>query len=133
MNEEELSDIIKKISGMIGSNNSENCDNSTCNSSNFNSSDSTSDDNFSNSSTPNGSNNSDNNFNIDFETLLKIKTMMDKMNSHQDNSRSNLLLSLKPYLKDSRKDKVDQYIKLLNMGDMLELFMNNNNDGGGNK
>lgn len=133
MNEEELSDIIKKISGMIGSNNSENCDNSTCTSSNFNSSDSTADNNFSNSSTPNGSNNSDNNFNIDFETLLKIKTMMDKMNSHQDNSRSNLLLSLKPYLKDSRKDKVDQYIKLLNMGDMLELFMNNNNDGGGNK
>lgn len=129
MNDEELSDIIKKISGMIGSNNSENCDNSTY-TNNFNSSDSTRDDNFNNSSTPNSS---DNNFNIDFETLLKIKTMMDKMNNHQDNSRSNLLLSLKPYLKDSRKDKVDQYIKLLNMGDMLELFMNNNDNGGGNK
>ena len=43
--------------------------------------------------------------------------------------RANLLLSLKPYLKDSRKDKVDQYIKLFGMSKVMELF----NSSGGEK
>lgn len=58
--------------------------------------------------------------NIDMNTILKIKQIMEKMNQNKDNPRSNLLLSLKPYLKDSRKQKVDQYIQLLNMGSLIE-------------
>lgn len=60
--------------------------------------------------------------NIDMNTILKIKQVMEKMNSKKDDPRSNLLLSLKPYLKPSRKQKVDQYIQLLNMGSMMENF-----------
>lgn len=124
MNEEELSDVMKKISSMLNSSNIESSGNSN------NSEDSN------DYSTYNSSDSSDtqnNGFNIDFETLLKIKSIMDKMNSKKDSPRSNLLLSLKPYLNDRRKDKMDQYIKLLNMGEMIELLMDNNNNGGDSK
>ncbi len=60
--------------------------------------------------------------NIDMNTILKIKQVMEKMNSNKNNPRSNLLLSLKPYLKPSRKQKVDQYIQLLNMSSIMENF-----------
>lgn len=60
--------------------------------------------------------------NIDMNTILKIKQIMEKMNNNKNNPRSNLLLSLKPYLKDSRKQKVDQYIQLFNMGSIMENF-----------
>lgn len=59
--------------------------------------------------------------NIDFETILKMKSIIDKMNA-KDDPRSNLLESLKPYLKESRKDKVDQYIKLMNLSKVMEAF-----------
>lgn len=68
--------------------------------------------------------------NIDMNTILKIKQIMEKMNSKKNDPRSNLLLSLKPYLKPSRKQKLDQYIQLLNMGSIMENF---NIMGGENK
>ena len=67
--------------------------------------------------------NNDNSSNngIDFETIMKMKSIIDKMNT-KDDPRSNLLQSLKPYLKDSRKAKVDQYIQLMNMSKVMEVF-----------
>lgn len=65
--------------------------------------------------------------NIDFETILKMKSIMDSLNS-VDDPRANLLLSLKPYLKDSRKSKLDQYIQFLNMGKVFENFKNTGSD-----
>ena len=67
------------------------------------------------------SNNDNNTSGIDMETLLRMKRVMDKMNS-KDDPRSNLLMSLKPYLKESRKSKVDQYIQLMNMSKIMEVF-----------
>lgn len=58
---------------------------------------------------------------IDFETIMKMKSIIDKMNT-KDDPRSNLLQSLKPYLKDSRKSKVDQYIQLMNMSKVMDVF-----------
>ena len=43
-------------------------------------------------------------------------------NDKQNDSRTNLLKSLKPYLKESRKDKVDQYIQLMKMGKVFEIM-----------
>ena len=60
-------------------------------------------------------------------TILKMKTIIEKMNA-KDNPSSNLLLSLKPYLKESRKSKVDQYATLLKMGNLMDIF---GNPGGG--
>ena len=79
--------------------------------------------NFSNSDKSNKDNNDESNGipNIDMDTLLKMKTVMEKMNS-KDDPRSKLLLSLKPYLRSSRKDKVDQYIKFLGMGSVIDAF-----------
>lgn len=60
--------------------------------------------------------------NIDFETILKIKKIIDSLNSSENDSRSNLLLSLKPYVADNKKQKIDQYIKLLNIAKVLDIF-----------
>lgn len=81
----------------------------------------------SNNSNDNGTanNSSNTNFdfsNIDMETIMKIKNIMGAMNSKKDDPRSNLLLSLKPYLKPSRKEKLDQYMKFMNLATMLDTF-----------
>lgn len=82
----------------------------------------------------NGLNNSSNNYNknednsqdssldIDIDTLLKMKQILSSINSNKDDPRTNLLISLKPYLKESRQKKVDQYIKLFGIGKAFEIF-----------
>lgn len=76
----------------------------------------------------NDSNKNDNNSNpdIDLDTILKMKTIMEKMNSSKSNSSSNLLLALKPFLRQSRQSKVDQYVQLLKLAPLLEMFKNDN-------
>lgn len=76
-----------------------------------------------------GNNNSENNSSsssdfpdFDIGTMLKMKSIIDSMNKPQNDPRANLLKSLKPYLKSSRKDKVDQYIKLFSMGKVFETM-----------
>ena len=59
--------------------------------------------------------------NIDFDTIMKMKSIIDKMNI-KDDPRSNLLESLKPYLKESRKSKIDQYIQLMNISRVMDVF-----------
>lgn len=60
--------------------------------------------------------------NFDIGTMLKMKSIIDNMNKTQNDPRANLLKSLKPYLKPSRKEKVDQYIKLFSMGKAFEAL-----------
>ena len=67
---------------------------------------------------------------IDLHTMLKMKSIIDSMNKQQNDPRANLLRSLKPYLKPSRKEKVEQYIKLFSMGKVFETL---NPLGGENK
>ena len=67
-------------------------------------------------------NNDSSSFNIDINTMLKIKSIIDAMNNQKDDPRANLLKSLKPYLKESRKEKVDQYIKIFSMEKVFEQF-----------
>lgn len=66
---------------------------------------------------------------IDIGTILKMKTIMDSFNA-KDDPRANLLRSLKPYLKDSRKSKIDQYVQFLNMSKVFDVLKNS---GGDNK
>lgn len=77
-----------------------------------------------NGNSANNSNNgsSSGDMSIDPEMLMKMKQVMDKMKGSGEDPRANLLSSLKPYLKDSRKDKVDQYIKMMNMSKVMEIF-----------
>lgn len=64
--------------------------------------------------------------NIDIDTMMKMKSVIEKMNSSSD-PRSNLLQSLKPYLREEKRGKLDQYSKILNMTSIMEL-LNQNND-----
>jgi len=131
LNNEDMSDIINKINSLKGSNNISpdmvnNLFNMINNSENKNNSSTTQSNNMSNTNNINNSNNSNLNnsqinSNIDFETIMKMKTIIDKMNT-KDDPRSNLLQSLKPYLKDSRRSKVDQYIQLMNMSKVMDVF-----------
>ena len=59
---------------------------------------------------------------FDIETILKLKNILDTLNNSENDSRSNLLLSLKPYVADSKKQKIDQYIKFLNLAKVAQVI-----------
>ena len=132
MNNEDMSDVFEKINNIAGQNNispemvnnlfsmfNNSNNSSTHESSSNNSSDNSYNQDYSNSSNKNTD--SFGNSGIDFENIMKMKTIIDKMNTKND-PRSNLLHSLKPYLKDSRKSKIDQYIQLMNMSKVIDVF-----------
>lgn len=88
---------------------------------------------FSNSSGNNNSNNS-NNFDfsqIDMNTVLKMKSIIEKLNNSND-PRSNLLHSLKPYMREERKEKLDQYANLLNVAKIADILKDNNKENPNN-
>lgn len=103
-------EMLNNLSSILQSNNSSN-------NSNYNN----------NSSTP-----PNNGFNLDAETLMKMTSLITTMNQ-KNNPGNNLLHSLKPYLRDSRKDKLDQYANLLNISKIADIMKNdkkeNNNHG----
>ena len=76
-----------------------------------------------NNNDSNSENNNQSDFNIDIETLIKFKDIFQKINDN-NNPRNRLLYSLKPFLKDSRRKKLDEYIKIAN----LLVIMNIIND-----
>ena len=106
-------DMIKNFSSMMNSNNN----------SNGNEQESHKSSNHSNS-------NNSNNFefsNLDINTILKMKSVMEKLNNKND-PRYNLLNSLKPYLRDEKKNKIDQYANLLNIAKITEIFNSDNKE-----
>lgn len=132
MNNEDMSDVFDKLNSIAGQNNISpemvnnlltmfNNSNSNNENSTANNSDNSSKQDYNYSSNSNNQENPFGNSGIDFETIMKMKTIIDKMNT-KDDPRSNLLQSLKPYLKDSRKSKVDQYIQLMNMSKVMDVF-----------
>lgn len=110
-------DMIKNFSSMMNSNNNSNGNEQESHKS-------------SNHSNSNNSNNFDFS-NLDINTILKMKSVMEKLNNKND-PRYNLLNSLKPYLRDEKKNKIDQYANLLNIAKITEIFNSdikeNNND-----
>ena len=140
MSNEDMSDIMQKLSSMINSSNTdENSkytnDDVSSNSNQFNM-DNLKEfiNNFQSSSQESNANinddsNNSNNFNFDINTMMKMKSIMDKMNSSRNDPRSNLLQSLKPYLNDNRKERLDHYMQFLNISKVLEAF---NSEGGVN-
>ena len=74
----------------------------------------------------NNSNGNNSNFdfsNIDMNTVMKLASGFNNSND----PRSNLLNSLKPYLRDSKKGKLDNYINLMNMSKIADVLKNNQN------
>lgn len=133
MNEDNMSNIVNKLNKMMQNNEIpdnlkdliDNFKNSSKNNEHNSKSFSVSSDNNSNSDFSNNfdsSANSDSSADFDIATIMKMKQIIDSMHQSKDDPRTNLLLSLKPYLKESRRQKVDQYIKLFGIGKAFELF-----------
>ncbi len=131
---EMIENVSKMINNQKNSNNYNSSDNSNNNSSNFNQN------NLNNNSSSSNQNNSNNNSsnlnentynnqntsnidlnNIDPATIMKITSAFGKMNNKND-PRANLLYSLKPYLRDGRKEKLDQYVNLLNITKVADIL-----------
>ena len=60
-------------------------------------------------------------FSFDINTIMKIKDIMGSMNN-KNGPRNQLLYSLKPYLEDTKKEKLEQYIKIANLLSVLDSF-----------
>ena len=71
--------------------------------------------------------NSEANSNLDIDTILKIKNIIDTFNQ-KDDARANLLYSLKPYLRESRQKKIDQYVNLFKISAITNLFKKEKGD-----
>lgn len=69
--------------------------------------------------TPPKSDTNNDDFSFDINTILKIKEIMSSMNN-QNGPRNQLLHSLKPYLEDTKKEKLEQYIKIANLLSVLD-------------
>lgn len=123
MNNGELNDVISQIppemiqnfSSMMSQNKQNNSENTS---------------NTSNASNNSNHSNSNGNFDfsqIDMNTILKMKSVMEKLNNSND-PRSNLLYSLKPYLREEKKEKLDQYANLLNVAKIADILKDNNKE-----
>jgi hypothetical protein len=120
MNKGELNDVLSQISpemiqnfsSMMSQNQQTHSENSSSNTNNNN----------------NGNTNGGFDFSqIDMNTILKMKSVMEKLNTSND-PRSNLLQSLKPYLREEKRGKVDQYANLLNVAKIADIFKDNNKE-----
>ena len=74
---------------------------------------------------PNTNPDDNNDFNLDINTILKIKNIMSSMNN-KNSPRNQLLSSLKPYLEDTKKEKLEQYIKIANLLSVLDSMDDKN-------
>ena len=80
-------------------------------------------------------NSTSNNFdlnNIDMDTIMKFSSAFGKIKNSKNDPRSNLLNSLKPYLRDEKKEKIDQYMNLLNVSKIAEIMKDNNKGNNNN-
>ena len=122
MNEEllnEFSSILKEknidINDLLNNFQNSNSESSTNNQSNG------TDDNNSENNSNNTSNSSEIPDFIDISTILKIKNLMSKYkNANSQNVQ--LLMSLKPFLRESRREKLDKYAQMLKIAELFENF-----------
>jgi hypothetical protein len=63
-------------------------------------------------------------FDLDIDTILKIKNMI-TMAKEKNSPRIELLKALKPFLKQEKQEKLDEYIKIANILTILEILNEN--------
>ena len=126
-------EMIQNFSKMLSNQNNSNTNantntNNTSNNPNGNTATNTNTNTNTNTSTNNNTNSNFDFSNIDMNTIMKMSSVLGKMNNTKDDPRANLLNSLKPYLRDSKKNKLDNYINLLNVTKIAELMKENNQE-----
>ena len=116
---EALNNLISSIKDKMNESNNNNENNSTTSSTiNLNLNNDYS--NSSNDTEKENNNNNNNSSSFDPELFIKIQKIMSAMNGN--NTKKNLLLSLKPFLRQTRQDKINEYINILNIISALDLF-----------
>ncbi len=58
----------------------------------------------------------------DLDYLMQMKDIMEKIGSSRNDPRSNLLMSLKPYMRTNRQTSIDNAVKMLNMVKVISMF-----------
>lgn len=117
-------EMIQNFSKMLANQGNNNQNNNT---NNYNTSN--------NQNSNNTQNQETNNFDlsgIDMNTIMKMSSVLGKMKNSKDDPRTNLLNSLKPYLRDSKKGKLDNYMNLLNITKIAEIMKDNNKENNNN-
>ncbi|MDY3031552.1 MAG: hypothetical protein SOS24_07325 [Clostridia bacterium] len=56
------------------------------------------------------------------EYVSQLKGLIGQLASSRSDPRSDLLLSLKPYMRSSRQGSIDNAVKLLNLSRLLPMF-----------
>ena len=56
------------------------------------------------------------------DSLMQIKGIVNNLTNSSNDSRANLLLSLRPYMRSSRQGSIDTAIKLLNLSKLSGIF-----------
>ena len=73
-----------------------------------------------NETNTNANNNNFDFSNLDMNTILKMQSLFSKFN--RSTPKKNLLYSLKPFLNQTRQDKLGEYITILSIMDALDIF-----------
>lgn len=68
----------------------------------------------------NTQNNEQPNLNLDMNTIIKMQKVISRMN--RKDPRKDLLLSLRPFLRKSRQDKINEYVTILGITDALGIL-----------
>lgn len=56
------------------------------------------------------------------EMLHAAQALLSRVSQSGDDDRTRLLMSLKPYMRKTRQDSIEQAVKMLNMAQMSQLF-----------
>ena len=70
------------------------------------------------------------NFDFDLDTIIKLKNIYQRINDY-NSPRNRLLFSLKPFLRDSRKQKLEEYMQIANLLGVISLLNDSNIPGKG--
>lgn len=56
------------------------------------------------------------------DQLMQLKSVVDGITSNRNDPRTNLLMSLKPYMRNGRQNSIDSAIKILGLTNLTKLF-----------
>ena len=59
---------------------------------------------------------------VGVESILKIKGILDELENTGNDSRANLLYSLKPFMRTSRHNSIDSAVRILSLTKLTSIF-----------
>ncbi|MCI8404647.1 MAG: hypothetical protein HFE49_07065 [Clostridia bacterium] len=69
------------------------------------------------------SDSSDTGFNADgLNQVMQLKNIVDSMTNNRNDPRTNLLMSLKPYMRSGRQRSIDSAVKLLGLTNLTKIL-----------